>query len=357
MEIKIYTLSSTRNLNEVRYVGKTKQSLKRRLSQHLCSARKVLKDNYGYNYNYNWINKEIADGYDIEILEIDSLEFLDNESWEWLEEYWISQLKVWGFNLTNLTTGGDGNKNQVFSKESVEKRASKIRGIPRDEETKKKISEGLKGKVVSEEVKQKIRDTVLQKQGKAVIQYDKFGNILNTWECIADVAKFYKCNPSNISLAAKNTDLGKSSIALNCYWKYADSNHDLAIDKSKYVCQLDLDGSFIKEWYNLNTISKELNLSLSSLLRCCKHKAKKVGNFMFCYYPEYISGEYINYIPDENSINKGRKIIQKDMNGNIINEFPSAFSAYKTLGFGKNEILECCKKERQSFNNFIFEYV
>ena len=31
MEIKIYTLASTRNLNDVRYVGKTKQTLKRRL--------------------------------------------------------------------------------------------------------------------------------------------------------------------------------------------------------------------------------------------------------------------------------------------------------------------------------------
>lgn len=32
MEIKIYTLSSTRNPNIIRYVGKSKQKLSRRLS-------------------------------------------------------------------------------------------------------------------------------------------------------------------------------------------------------------------------------------------------------------------------------------------------------------------------------------
>lgn len=48
-------------------------------------------------------------------------------------------MKIWGFKLTNLTDGGDGNQNQHFSKETIELRASKIRGIPRDEETKKKF--------------------------------------------------------------------------------------------------------------------------------------------------------------------------------------------------------------------------
>lgn len=39
MNIKIYTLSSTRNPNNIRYVGKSKQKLTRRLSQHLLDAK------------------------------------------------------------------------------------------------------------------------------------------------------------------------------------------------------------------------------------------------------------------------------------------------------------------------------
>lgn len=39
MELKIYTLSSTRDINNIRYVGKTKQKLNRRLCQHLSAAK------------------------------------------------------------------------------------------------------------------------------------------------------------------------------------------------------------------------------------------------------------------------------------------------------------------------------
>jgi hypothetical protein len=62
--------------------------------------------------------------------------------------------------LTNLTDGGDGNQNQKFSKESIEKRASKIRGIPRSEETKQKISQALTGIVRSEETKLKVSNSI-----------------------------------------------------------------------------------------------------------------------------------------------------------------------------------------------------
>lgn len=67
-------------------------------------------------------------------------------------------MRIWGFNLTNLTDGGDGNKNQKFSKESIELRASKIRNIPRTEETKLKISTSLTGIKRSEETKEKLRN-------------------------------------------------------------------------------------------------------------------------------------------------------------------------------------------------------
>ena len=116
MEIKIYTLASTRNLNDIRYIGKTKQTLKRRLQGHLCNAKKAERLRNHKNHNYNWINHELLEGYSIVIEEIDSLDFSDNEDWKWFEQYWISQMKIWGFNLTNLTDGGDGNQNQHFSK-------------------------------------------------------------------------------------------------------------------------------------------------------------------------------------------------------------------------------------------------
>ena len=51
MDIKIYTLSSTRNPDNIRYVGKSKQKLTRRLSQHLLDAKrhKMNKDFKNFN--------------------------------------------------------------------------------------------------------------------------------------------------------------------------------------------------------------------------------------------------------------------------------------------------------------------
>ena len=89
MEIKIYTLSSSRNPNEIRYVGKTKQTLKRRLQGHICCAKKAKLEGKVTNHTYNWINHELELGNTIIIEELDSMEFEENESWDWLEIYWI----------------------------------------------------------------------------------------------------------------------------------------------------------------------------------------------------------------------------------------------------------------------------
>lgn len=106
------------------------------------------------------------------------MEFKENEDWKWLEQYWISQIRAWGFHLTNLTEGGDGNQHQHFTKESIELRASKIRGVPRDEITKQKISESLKGIKRSTETKKKVKDSVTELQGEVIKQYDKNGNFI-----------------------------------------------------------------------------------------------------------------------------------------------------------------------------------
>ncbi len=51
--IKIYCLASSENIDEIRYVGKTTQALNRRLSGHICDAKKSKLNNYTKNHNYN----------------------------------------------------------------------------------------------------------------------------------------------------------------------------------------------------------------------------------------------------------------------------------------------------------------
>lgn len=287
MKIKIYTLSSTRNPNIIRYVGKSKQKLSRRLSQHLCAAKKAKETNYKLNYNYNWINKELSEGYEIIIEELDSVNFQENESWEWLEQYWISQMKIWGFNITNLTDGGDGNKNQHFSKETIQKRAEKLRGIPRDLETRRKISESHKGKILSEETKNKVSNSIKELQGRKILQYDLDGNKIKEWDCIVDAAKQLNIDKANIGHCCSHKENHNSAGGF--IWRYIEDSTPVIKYTSNSICVLDLNHKLISIFKTATLASKELGVSTCSISNCCNHKIENVKGYIFVKYKEFMN--------------------------------------------------------------------
>jgi len=93
MNIYIYTLSDPRT-NEPRYVGKT-NDLSVRMKGHLKDKDRSKKtswikslDNLGLKPN-------------MEVLDV-----CTKATWSDTEIYWISQLRDWGFNLTNHSKGG-----------------------------------------------------------------------------------------------------------------------------------------------------------------------------------------------------------------------------------------------------------
>jgi len=287
MEIKIYTLSSTREPNNVRYVGKTKQSLKRRLNGHLCDAKKAKSEGRFTIHNYNWINKELSEGYTIIISEIDSREFDVDEDWKWLEQYWISQFKSWGFKITNLTSGGDGNQDQVFSYESLEKKAEKLRGRPRDEETRRKISEGLTGVVRSEETKALVKDSITILQGRKIVQYDLDGNKISDWESIAEAARQTGIDKGNIGHCCNHAPNHNS--AGGYIWRYENDNTPVVKYTPHSVCQLDLKGNLIAIFKTAQIAKEKTGVSTSSISNCCNGKIDSVKGFVFKKYKDFMN--------------------------------------------------------------------
>lgn len=284
MEIKIYTLSSTRDPNNIRYVGKTKQPLKRRLSQHITDAKKANKLGIKRNYNYNWIIHELNDGFQILIEELDSMEFKENEDWKWLEQYWISQIRAWGFHLTNLTAGGDGNQHQHFTKESIELRASKIRGVPRDEITKQKISESLKGIKRSTENKKKVKDSVTELQGEVIKQYDKNGNFIKEWPSISEASRQLNIDRANIGHCCAHKPNHNSAGGF--IWRYKNDKTPIIPYTSNSICQFDMQGNLIHIYQTATQASKELSISLASISNCSTGKIDSVKGFVFRKYKD-----------------------------------------------------------------------
>lgn len=177
--------------NEVRYIGYTKKSLKQRLTQHLNNVREAEKGKRKWNYRLSWIKSLKAKPI---IKEIEQVNACDVKHFE---IFWISQFKTWGFNLVNLTNGGDGG--DTYSMQSKKKKT----------EISLKISKALKGKKkpFSKEHKQALKDNHWSKKegyvhpclGKQspklnkskypeVVQFDLNNNILNTFSCLQEAA-------------------------------------------------------------------------------------------------------------------------------------------------------------------------
>lgn len=167
METIIYTLSDEYG---VRYIGKT-INLKKRYDSHIneSSLKRTHKE--------KWINKTLTNGGKI-IMEI--LDICEEKDSNFIESYWISQFKTWGYNLVNLTSGGDGGspmkgkKHSEDTKQIMSELAKKRKptnggwnkGIKMSDDFKNKISQINKGRIVSDETKQKISESTNGKKKK-----------------------------------------------------------------------------------------------------------------------------------------------------------------------------------------------
>lgn len=214
----IYTLSSPIN-NEVRYIGKTKSSLKYRLSQHIHDSL----TNGTNTYKKAWIKSLLLKGL---LPIIEELEIIENDNcWKESEKYWIAQFKNWGFNLTNMTDGGDGNQNQIMSNESKLKRSSSLKGRIVSKETREKISKSHLGKKLSDKTKEKLKlynlgkkqsKETKQKRYKSVCLINFDGEIIKEYSSIQEAAIAHNCGRGQIS----NVCRGRTKSACGLIWKY-----------------------------------------------------------------------------------------------------------------------------------------
>lgn len=200
-----------------RYVGKSK-NFNVRIKQHLNRDRFRYKSHF-----YNWLNKCISE--EIEYF-VDILEEVTQENWKEREVFWIKHIKENGYKLTNMTDGGDGNNNQIFSEESKKQRSESRKGVRLSERTKQLISERHKGRLVSTETRLKLSEinkgkpcleSTKLKFSKSVTQLDLNGNILAVFKSLTDAANSINCRKSSLANAIIQKNNGKFKGFL---WKY-----------------------------------------------------------------------------------------------------------------------------------------
>lgn len=141
LTVFIYILIDPRD-NEIRYVGKTIQSLSDRLCGHRSEARRGEK-----NWRSNWVRQLLRLGYDPRIVLVQEVPRSD---WNAAENYWIGYYRSIGCRLTNGTEGGEDGP--VFTPEVRAKRSvamlgqgNPFFGQTHTQETRRKLSEARTG--------------------------------------------------------------------------------------------------------------------------------------------------------------------------------------------------------------------
>ena len=150
--VKVYGLSSSED-GEIRYIGQTTQTLKKRLDSHVHHPKRT-----DYLYVCRWIKTVRDAGFSVQCTLLE-----DNAVWNESERSWIAKFKESGARLTNATDGGDGILGRVVSQETRDKISKAHIGKVKSQEHRENISKSHIGMKQSEETRRKHSET---KKGK-----------------------------------------------------------------------------------------------------------------------------------------------------------------------------------------------
>lgn len=187
---------------------------------------------------------------------------------------------------------GEANKGRVVTEEQRRKSSEIHRGKHLSEEHKKKISDSLKGennpnygKSMSDEQKNKISESRTGKYaGENHYMYGKHF----TEEVKEKLRQSHLGKKLSDSCRKKISEANKNPSE-ETRRKMSESRKGEKNFKAKRVIQLDKQGNFIREWNCMATAASECNICVSRICSCCQHKphCKTAGGFQWMYAEEY----------------------------------------------------------------------
>lgn len=150
----------------------------------------------------------------------------------------------------------------------------------------------------------------------------------------------------------------------NNYWhnKRNENMIQASIEaNSKSVCQFDLNMELIKIYSSISQAEKETNIVHNSISKCCKHKVKTAGGYIWIYETELHKLSELKILLIDNLVNKnkivlGNQVYQFDKSLNFIQKFASIREAEKTTGVTHTNIAKVCKNELKTAGGYIWKF-
>ena len=128
-----------------------------------------------------------------------------------------------------------------------------------------------------------------------------------------------------------------------CRKKISDARIGICVGKNnpraRKVAQYTIDGDLIKVWDYIRQASRNLGISESHIVMCCKNTFgdKTAGGFVW----RYVEGEIIYKINKTQT--RENKVVQLSKDGHIIRIWVSSAQASRELGIDATSIAGCCK--------------
>ena len=118
---------------------------------------------------------------------------------------------------------------------------------------------------------------------------------------------------------------------------------------NKKINQYDLNGKYIKTWDSINEAIKYYNNKAIEF--CCKGRRKSASGYQWTFYNGFISD-----IESRKQNKNERRILQCDLQGNIIKEFDKIQDACNEVGAFNSNISMCCNGINKTCKGYIWKY-
>lgn len=265
----IYVLIDPTN-EMVRYVGKS-DNIDIRLKEHI---RKVKIANTHKN---NWILSLLKNDLKPIIKIIDVVDILE---WKFWECFWIDMFKTWGFDLTNTANGGGGGN---LGAEVNLKISKKLKGRVISDETKEKLKKIKLGSKHSEETKINFSKN---RKGELNGMYNKKHSI-ETKQKIGEKSKINNMGVKNPMYGKKHTEETKQKLSENNKKNFGELNPFYGkkhTDETKQklrvkVKQVSIEGNLIKVWDSITEAAICLGIKQCCISNVCDKPNRTYYNY------------------------------------------------------------------------------
>lgn len=170
-----------------------------------------------------------------------------------------------------------------YGKHLKEETKQKLRaanlGKKMSEETKIKLSIANRGRILSKEVRDRIKKTN-QEKVENILQVDFRGNVINIFNSIQEASRETNVEANKICAVCK----GKRKQAKGYIWIYEKDKHtieerikDKKLIKPTLLLQLDTYGNVVKEYSNLRACVEETKYSKSAICNAIRKQSISFG--------------------------------------------------------------------------------